>query len=71
MYRMTASWYIQQHAPNIEDMSSSIIWNLRQRPEMEIITNEINDAHKGIVTGLLRNPREVEVTLLSHCMVRV
>ena len=71
MYRMTASWYTQQHVANIEDMSSSIIWNLRRRPEMEIILNEIIDAHESIVTGLLRNPREVEVTLLSHCMVRV
>ena len=70
-YQMTSSSYTQQHVTNIKDMRRSIIWELYRHPDMKVIRDEIIETEKSIISGMLRNPREVEATLLSHCKVPI
>lgn len=68
---MTTSRYPEQHIINFEDMKGSIIQPLQQQGAMGSFHTVLAKAEEGIATGLLRNPRDVEVTLLAFCKVRL
>ena len=55
----------QGREPIVEHMINAIIYPLQQQRGIEALRDQVSDAEAQLHNGLLRNPREVEVVLIS------
>lgn len=63
-------WYAGEKSINIEDIFRKIIAPLRDYHGIEALQGIVEDTGLQLRGGLLRNPLEIEVTLLAGARVR-
>ena len=66
------NWFARSNSTQIEKIISQVTEPLewRYRDETEMLRNRIVDTEFQLRAGLLRDARDVEVTLIASCQVR-